>query len=76
MKVLLFTSRRCSNSDVLSEWIQGSHSWLVLRLIGFKDVRNYLGSWDQWANREDACVERQVTEINGFKAEEAVISSS
>jgi thiosulfate/3-mercaptopyruvate sulfurtransferase len=36
---------------------RAAHSWLALKLIGFKDVRNYLGSWYEWANREDASVE-------------------
>jgi thiosulfate/3-mercaptopyruvate sulfurtransferase len=36
---------------------RAAHTWLVLRLIGFTRVRNYLGSWYEWANRGDAPVE-------------------
>ncbi len=29
---------------------RAAHSWLVLKLLGYKDVRNYLGSWYEWGN--------------------------
>jgi thiosulfate/3-mercaptopyruvate sulfurtransferase len=29
---------------------RAAHSWLVLRLIGFEKVKNYLGSWYEWGN--------------------------
>ena len=32
---------------------RAAHSYLALRLLGFPRVRNYIGSWKEWANRED-----------------------
>lgn len=29
---------------------RAAHSWLVLKLLGYGKVRNYLGSWYEWAN--------------------------
>jgi thiosulfate/3-mercaptopyruvate sulfurtransferase len=29
---------------------RAAHSWLVLKLLGFHDVRNYIGSWYEWGN--------------------------
>jgi thiosulfate/3-mercaptopyruvate sulfurtransferase len=30
--------------------VRGAHSYFALRLIGFKDVRPYEGSWAEWGN--------------------------
>jgi thiosulfate/3-mercaptopyruvate sulfurtransferase len=38
---------------------RSSHSWFVLRhLLGFKDVKNYDGSWTEWGNLVGAAVEK------------------
>jgi len=38
---------------------RSSHTWFVLRyLLGFRDVRNYDGSWVEWGNLVGAPVER------------------
>jgi thiosulfate/3-mercaptopyruvate sulfurtransferase len=29
---------------------RAAHSWLVLKLLGYDRVRNYLGSWYEWGN--------------------------
>ncbi len=29
---------------------RAAHSWLVLKILGFSHVRNYLGSWYEWGN--------------------------
>jgi thiosulfate/3-mercaptopyruvate sulfurtransferase len=29
---------------------RAAHSWLILRLLGYTRVRNYLGSWYEWGN--------------------------
>ncbi|AFH63459.1 sulfurtransferase [Paenibacillus caseinilyticus] len=36
---------------------RGAHSYFVLRLLGYEDVRPYEGSWDEWGNAEDTEVE-------------------
>jgi 3-mercaptopyruvate sulfurtransferase SseA/imidazolonepropionase-like amidohydrolase len=33
--------------------MRASHDLFALRLIGHDKVRNYLGSWDEWGNRDD-----------------------
>jgi len=38
--------------------IRASHSWLVLRALGFRNVRNYDASMAEWANRDDTPLER------------------
>jgi thiosulfate/3-mercaptopyruvate sulfurtransferase len=38
---------------------RSSHSWFALKyLLGFKDVKNYDGSWTEWGNLVGAPVER------------------
>ena len=36
---------------------RSAHTYLALRLIGYPNVRNYLGSWGEWGNRLDLPVE-------------------
>jgi len=36
---------------------RAAHSYLALRLIGYPRVRNYIGSWKEWGDREDLPVE-------------------
>jgi len=39
---------------------RSAHTYLALRLIGYPHVRNYLGSWGEWGNREDLPIEHPV----------------
>ncbi|GAA3407668.1 sulfurtransferase [Paenibacillus hodogayensis] len=32
---------------------RGAHTYFVLRLLGFTDIRPYEGSWEEWGNAED-----------------------
>ena len=36
---------------------RGAHTYLALRLLGFPQVRNYLGSWREWGDRLDLPIE-------------------
>ncbi len=36
---------------------RAAHSYLVLRLLGYSSVSNYLGSWKEWGDREDLPIE-------------------
>lgn len=36
---------------------RAAHSYLALRLLGYPRVRNYLGSWKEWGDREDLPME-------------------
>lgn len=38
--------------------VRGAHTWFVLReLLGYPDVRNYDGSWEEYGNRTDTPIE-------------------
>jgi thiosulfate/3-mercaptopyruvate sulfurtransferase len=36
---------------------RAAHAYLALRLLGYPRVRNYLGSWKEWGDREELPVE-------------------
>ena len=36
---------------------RAAHSYLALRLLGYPRVRNYVGSWSEWGDREDLPIE-------------------
>jgi thiosulfate/3-mercaptopyruvate sulfurtransferase len=36
---------------------RSAHTYLALRLIGYPNVRNYLGSWGEWGNQEGFPIE-------------------
>lgn len=38
--------------------VRSAHNWLVAKLLGYDDVRNYDGSWIDWGNDPTAPVER------------------
>ena len=37
---------------------RAAHSYVALRLLGYPRVRNYIGSWKEWGDREDLPIER------------------
>ena len=39
---------------------RSAHTYLALRLIGYPNVRNYLGSWGEWGNRTDLPIEHPI----------------
>jgi thiosulfate/3-mercaptopyruvate sulfurtransferase len=36
---------------------RAAHAYLALKLAGYPKVRNYLGSWAEWGNRDDVPIE-------------------
>ena len=37
---------------------RAAHSYLALRLLGYPRVRNYIGSWKEWGDRDDLPIDR------------------
>ena len=37
---------------------RAAHSYVALRLLGYPRVRNYIGSWKEWGDREDLPIEQ------------------
>ena len=39
--------------------VRSVHTWFVLRhILGYPNVKNYDGSWQEWGNRQDTAIER------------------
>jgi thiosulfate/3-mercaptopyruvate sulfurtransferase len=48
---------------------RSSHTYLILKMLGYPNVRNYLGSWSEWGNREGLPIESR-TEPRRVRGEE------
>ena len=40
-------------SAMLRGGYRAAHAYLTLRLLGYPRVRNYVGSWKEWGDREE-----------------------
>jgi len=60
----MYSDRKITPEKQIIPHCQGAyrsaHTYLALRLLGYPDVRNYLGSWGEWGNREDLPIEHPV----------------
>lgn len=47
---------------------RAAHAYLALRLLGFPRVRNYIGSWKEWGDRDDLPIDmpRRATGLQPF----------
>ena len=59
--VALYEAAGVTAEKAIVSYCQGgyraAHSYLALRLIGYPRVRNYVGSWNEWGDREDLPIE-------------------
>jgi thiosulfate/3-mercaptopyruvate sulfurtransferase len=57
----MYAARGISADKEVVPYCQGgyraAHTYLALRLIGYPRLRNYLGSWGEWGNRQDLPIE-------------------
>ena len=58
----LYSDRGVTADREVVSYCQGgyraAHSYLALRLLGYPRVRNYIGSWKEWGDREDLPIDQ------------------
>ncbi len=37
---------------------RSAHAYLALRMLGYPRVRNYVGSWQEWGNRDGLPIQK------------------
>ena len=47
---------------------RAAHAYLALRLLGYPRVRNYVGSWKEWGDREDLPIEVRSSQVSQLSA--------
>ena len=56
----LYESLGVTPNKTIIPYCQGGYrsanTYLVLRMLGYPQVRNYLGSWSEWGNRDDTTI--------------------
>ena len=57
----MYVGRGITSEKLIIPYCQGgyrsAHAYLALRLIGYPNVRNYVGSWKEWGDMEELPIE-------------------
>lgn len=57
----MYESCGITSEKLIIPYCQGgyrsAHAYLALRLIGYPNIRNYIGSWKEWGDREELPIE-------------------
>lgn len=56
LRLLLGAAGATPDKDIIvycNTGYRSAHAYLAMRLLGYPRVRNYVGSWQEWGNRDD-----------------------